>query len=241
MRMQSIHVKAKVTAVAIGMIAVLSVHQSVVAEIADRQLTVEQARSFETFRKNDREGRRLPQLISDFAIQEGISADAIRNYLGKKGGMSADERKEYEKGSDFRALQRRTRQERRRVESEKKRKAWEAQRQKDQIEKERRTAARKRQHEELVNKATLEQITRILGDEGKARSFVSLRDNRMYGRKLTENELRFYGENAEKIAKMLEIRANYKPLHDNSAYKPDKEEQRVFDEAKKLDKRRKRR
>ena len=83
-------------------LAALGVHQGLQGETdmtaPSRQLTPEQASAFEEFRRNGGIARDLSQTISDFVIQEGVSADAVRNYLGQKKKMSAEEKREYEKG-----------------------------------------------------------------------------------------------------------------------------------------------
>ncbi len=186
------------------------------SEIHEHQLSTEQATAFDEFRRSDKNGRDLDQQISDFAIQSGVSLDAIRNHLGKGGKMSEEERREWEKGSDYKEQQRRIREKQRSVEIEQKRRASEARRQERKKVANAQTAALNKRREALVGKATLKEITKILGDAGVAKSFVSLRDRRKCGGKLTESEEVFFDEKARKIGIWMErkkMREASGPLH----------------------------
>lgn len=162
------------------------------------QLSAEQAMAFDEFRNADKSGRGLDQQISDFAIKSGASMDAIRNHLGKSAKMSEEERREWEKGSDYKAQQRRIREKQRAVEIEQKRRASEARRQEKMKAANAQKEALNKRREALVGKATLKEITEILGDSGVAKSFISLRDRKKYGGKLTESEQVFFDESPKK-------------------------------------------
>ena len=203
-------------------------------EARANRLTPEQAKAWHEFRKANPD-LSLAHAISKFSMQNDVSKNKLRNYIGEEKefkDMTDEERSEYMKGDMYKVLKEQEQRERQMRREEREREKEESERQMRNEGIERRKAERRAEWNEIANTASSDDIRAAIRDQGDADYFLELRRKKKQGVTLTEKEQENWDKFVDRLSHLPYFRRNRRDgaqsTPRSTRYRDDEEKARVM-------------